>query len=273
MAHPIFDNETRWDANFPCPIDLTAFQKRLDEITGKTWDGRSRLRVVWGQAPDDLMFFRGEKIRRHPHWREKKQIEWQDEETGLWTIREQLFEIGIPRFYVQELHERDELLRNDAWEQSRYSYDGLTKIDDMGPVPEEGFYQDLFLVAHHDSFCCNGAGHVRGVVCLGGYRPPSQEDIDRVGRMIRRWHQATPEELEPSLELKNKRIREHIQKQEREQREALRETVKNGLAPHQHTFTTDDPSIAQWGKYHWVGAHNKSGAKPKDKIIYDGNGA
>lgn len=265
VSHPVFDVESQWTRNYECPFPLADFQKQLDRLTGKTVSGKSRLKVVWGQAKDDLMWCAGKWMRVHPHYREIVSREQQNPETGLFEISHEMIEIGTPRFYVMELHEQTELKGDGSWDSARFTWQDGALIDVLGPIPEEGFYTDLFLIAHHDHLCCDGKEVVRGLPCLGAYRPPGEADLDRVRRILRNKANAAPEELNPSPETIRKRAREISERRDREFSERIGEVLRNGLAPHAHTFITDDESVIKNGKFHFVGGHSKSGLKRTDR--------
>src|SRR5262245_49127537 len=131
-SHPLFDIESAIVANRnqPSPVDLKPWQNRIDSIVGKTPDGKSRLRIVGGQH--GTTFSCGKTRRKYPFWRY--------EDAG------EIVDIGIPRFYVEELHTNSELHHKDAWDNARYYYDEATRelIDVLGPVPQDGFYSALF---------------------------------------------------------------------------------------------------------------------------------
>ena len=273
-SHPFFDasaeriaDESRpaWDRNYPCPLDLRPVQKELDRLTGRTATGQARLKVVWGMSPDDVMWVEGRWMRQHPHWRGENYRERFNPATGLVEVRREFYEIGVPRFYVMELHERSELLADDNWQQARYEWRDGVLVDVLGPLPADGFYTDLFTVAYHDHLCCDGREHVQGVPCLGLYRPPGEPDYERIRRILRRRDQATPDELNPSPEMVGKRARELAAAREERFRTEIRERVRNSLEPHAHTFITTDESVIRNGQYHWTNGHSKSGLKKKDR--------
>lgn len=166
VSHPVFDIEANWTRNYPRPVpasDLQKFQNSLDLITGKTITNLSRLKVIWGMDSDDVMFFRGRWMKQHPHWREEKYTDIVNPDTGLTEASLEIHEIGTPRFYLMELNNAEDLDRSDSWERARWQWEEGVLVDNLGPMPETGFYTDFFLIAHHDHFCCNGRGVVQGV--------------------------------------------------------------------------------------------------------------
>jgi len=287
VSHPVFDADPRgkaedaplWERNHPCPVDLKPFQEALDKLTGRTWNNLPRLKVVWGMSRDDTMYVCGSWLLRHAHWRGIRRRSRVNPATGLVEFRDELVEIGTPRFYVMELHETAELRGGDRWDRSRYAEmseddvsllgglppgsiqvgPGRFVVDVMGEVPEGGFYEDLFAVAYHDRLCCGGRGHVKGVACLGAYRPPGEPDLERVRRILWRRDHATSDERNPTPETIEKRSREMAEASSERFRAKVRERVRNALAPHAFKFKNDDPSVLANGRYHWVSGHSKSG--------------
>lgn len=261
QSHPGFDIESEIikAKNRPPPVDLSIWQKRIDSITGKTPENRSRLRIVWGQSFDATMFCMGRRRMRYPFWRYEEDGEIRD--------------IGTPRFYVEELHDIAELKTNDGWERSRYQWEGLEKIDVLGPMPEEGFYTSVFLIGHHDSLCCDGAGHVKGDLCIGAYRPPTDSDLARIRRMKQRRDSAANFENAPTEELVRKWKVEAAQKRDEAFSAKLKDSIDNWIAVHGHRITDsmNHKQIAR-GKFKFMPTENFVGSnkeKPNDRTGND----
>jgi hypothetical protein len=250
-SHPVFDIE---DAiiragNCPSPVDLKPWQDRIDQITGKTVTGLSRLRIEWGQDIEGAggAWICGARRAKYPFWRY--------EEGG--SIRD----IGTPRFYVSELHTNAELRKDDHWEKTRYYFDPqLGWLDVLGPLPEDGFYTAVFTIALHDEACCNGTGVLNNDICLGAYRPPCDEDIDRIRRMKYRRDHASNQDIRPSQSRIEKLSDEMEQKRDERIDRESRAYIDDFFGTHGWKITTDDESKLRWGKYIFLGAHSKSGA-------------
>jgi len=263
-SHPVFDIESEIvkSRNQPCPIDLKPWQDRIDKIAGKTNDGKSRLRIVWGQDYGSASMFSCGKTRlKYPFWRYEEGGEIRD--------------IGVPRFYVEELHGNVELQGADRWEKSRYYWDEGTKemIDVLGPIPLEGFYTSLFLCAHHDHLCCNGKEVKNHDPCLGAYRPPCDSDLQRIRRMKQRRDQASNDDNAPSESLLEKRADSMSEKRDEMWRKNIREAVEDYTKTRSHSWTTLDPAPYSWGKYHFQGAHSRSGLKLKENNATSNGGS
>lgn len=242
ISHPGFDIESEIvkAGNVPAPVELKTWQARIDNIAGKTVEGRSRLRIVWGQSKEATIWCLGRRRHKYPFYRYEADGEIHD--------------IGTPRFYVEELHDIAELKHNDGWEAARYQWEGLERLDVLGPMPEEGFYTSVFLIAHHDEACCNGLGHVRNELCLGAYRPPTDADLTRIRRMKQRRDAASNTENRPSEELILKWNKEAGERRDNQFREKLHERVKDWIAVHGHRITDSmNPKIVKHGKHHFLG--------------------
>lgn len=250
-SHPIFDVEAEIvkARNVPSPVDLKPWQDRINKIAGVSSTGKPRLRIVWGQSAD--MIACGRTAKKYPFWRY--------EEAG------QIHDIGTPRFYVEELHGNAELRRKDAWEKARWYWDEGTLIDVLGPIPEEGFYTSVFLIAHHDALCCNGTGIVKHEPCLGAYRPPCDADLQRIRRMKHRRDTASNDDNAPSDALLEKRADDMTEKRDEKWRQNIREAIDDYVKTRSHSWTTLDPSVLSHGKFHFMGAHNRSGLKQEEK--------
>lgn len=247
-SHPVFDNEAEIvkTGNTPCPIDLKPWQDRLDKVVGKTATGRSRMRIVWGQdAAKARMIVCGRWRLTYPFWRFEENGEMQD--------------IGIPRFYFEELASRDELMAGDRWEQARWVWEDGERVDVLGPCPEDGFYSPAFCVAYHDEACCGGSGVKNSEPCLGAYREPNEVDLERVRRALWRRDHASNTEAAPDEAALAKQKADLIEARDERRRRELRERLEDWAKTHAHTWTTHDPSVIKHGKYHWLSGHSKSG--------------
>lgn len=251
-SHPTFDIESEIvkARNQPSPVELKPWQDRIDKIAGISITGKPRLRIVWGQAAD--FFSCGRIAKKYCFWRYQEGPD--------------IVDIGIPRFYVEELHGNAELRHKDGWDKARYYRDEVTgeTIDVLGPIPEEGFYTTVFLIAHHDELCCNGREVVKHEPCLGAYRPPCDSDLQRIRRMRHRRENASNDERAPSESLLAKRTEDATVARDECWRSNTREIVEDYVKTRKHSWTTLDPAPFSWGKYHFMGSHNRSGLKPKE---------
>lgn len=259
QSHPGFDIEAEIikAGNVPSPVDLRPWQDRIDKIVGKTVEGRSMLRVVWGQSFDATMWCLSRRRHKYPFWRYEEDGEIRD--------------IGTPRFYVEELHGLAELKANDGWERSRYQWEEGVRYDVLGPIPEEGFYSSVFLIAHHDEWCCRGNGYMKGEICIGAYRPPTDADLTRIRRMKQRRDSASNTENAPTPDLVTKWAYEARQKRDEKFRNDIHERMMDWFAAHGHRITdSTNPKIVKHGKYGHFIADNPLA---KDTTNADSNSA
>lgn len=253
QSHPVFDVEDRIvkAGNQPSPVDLKPWQEQIDRLVGKTPDGKSRIRITWGQSYEQTrMICFGKWVLKYPFWRI---------EDG-----EGFLDIGKPRFFVEELHTNGELNAKGAWENARYSWIEGLRVDVLGPIPEEGFYECVFQIAHHDHLCCGGREVIKNTPCMGSYREPSDSDLERIRRMYFRREQASNDEATPSLELIQKRAASAIEARDDEWRTGIRDVIADFMRTHGHRMNSYDPAVLHNGKYHFLGSHTKSG-KPVTK--------
>ncbi len=254
-SHPVYDNEDQIVSagNTPSPVSLRTFQRQIDRIVGKSLDGKSRLRIVWGQDQEKTkMWVMGFWSMQYPfYYRADKSV------------------IGLPRFIVEELHTNSELHKDDAWEKARYEWDGINKVDVLGPPPEGGFYTRLFEIAHHDDRCCGGVGAIKhpehGILeCHGAYREPNQTDLDRIQRMLQRKDQASNEEVNPSEDTIRRRAKEMQEARNEQWTKQTRDSIEDFFRTHGWRFTEQDPTTLAHGKYQFMGGHSKSGISKED---------
>lgn len=251
MLHPVYDNETAIvdTGNTPCPVDLSVWQKQIDRMAGKTPSGLSNLRIVWGQD------FSATKMISCGAWRMRYPF-YRFEDAG------QILDIGIPRFYVEELVPRETLMAHGRWDAARYYRDPVNGelIDVLGPCPETGFYETVFQVAYHDERCCNGREVKDHAPCLGAYRTPNDQDIDRIARILQRRDRATEGELNPSAARAAKRYKGLADQRDQQARAKMVDQINDFMKTHAFTWFTHDPTVISHGKYHWLSGHNKSGS-------------
>lgn len=252
--HHLFDHEERWrERNHPSPTDLSYWNQRLTRLAGRDSSGLSKVRVVWGMDFDSTrMLVCGQWVMRYAAYR--------------WEDGPGLRDVGRPRFIVEELHPRAELNASGAWEAARYEWRGLERVDVLGPMPEHGYYSELFTVAHHDGYCCGGRGVKDAEPCHGGYREPNEADIQRVAAMVARRNAAPESEAIPSAERLRREGEARAEKAAEKRRQMIREVIDNALAPQAHKFFTLDESIIRNGKYHWLRGHSKSGLTPEERV-------
>lgn len=154
----------------PASFDRTAYQKRIDDITG-TRDGRPLMKLAW--APDEHRWM--------PH-------ALPDEPPGytlpiFCTTRNENGElVAPPRWVVLERIEPEQFAA--TWEQGRYSiYEGRV-WDWKGPCPNER-YVELRCHSYHDGECCpcHGDSCECGELyahCWGKYAEPNDRLLDWV---------------------------------------------------------------------------------------------
>jgi len=256
QSHHVYDNE---DAiikagNTPSPVDLTPWQERINRIVGHTVSNKPRLRIVWGQNLDVArQIICGQWRAMYPFYR--------------YMDGEEIRDIGTPRFFVEELHDVSELGAGDNWERARYQrhpQTGIILADVLGPMPLDGYYTDVFMIAHHDELCCGGRETVKTERCLGAFRLPNDSDLQRIRRMHQNRNAATLAQLAPTVEEISKKAAEHSAARDAERHTRVTEAVDDFMKSHAWRFTEHDPTRLSNGKFHWLSGHNKSGTPTKD---------
>ena len=123
VSHPVFDIESEIikTGNAPCPVDLKAFQQRIDRTCGKMPDGKSKVRIVWGQAA--TQFIMGRQRMKYPFYR--------------YMDGGEIHDIGTPRFYLEELHTNAELQAQGRWDAARYADLDGERVDLLDRSPKK----------------------------------------------------------------------------------------------------------------------------------------
>lgn len=249
--HPVFDEESTIvkAGNQQSPVDLQPWQSRIDKLAGKTLSNLPRLRITWGQDwAKATMLIIGRPRMKYCFWRY--------EEAG------EIHDIGIPRFYVESLIPKSVVEKDGTWQKYQNYYDEDTGrfVDMMGPIPEDGFYNCVFLIAHHNESCCNGTGIQDNELCLGYYRPPCDSDLQRIRRIIWNRDHSTSDERSPSQSLVQKWSDEMGEKRDQQTVRASREYIDDFCRTHAWKWTEFDPSRLGWGKMIFTRGHSRSGA-------------
>lgn len=252
-------SDFRPESNSEAPPISSGWQKQLTQIGGTLLDGRPKLRLIWGQSPDATIFYRGrQRLRYIHHWTEEI-VGWDahyydstgrlleikrfppslrpSEASGALIVRPvlEVRDIGIPRWFIEQYMPPS--LACAGWEDSRHSLDEDTRemVDELGPPPSQGMYEEAFMMIADHSKCCE-KGKQSG--CPGEYRAPNQMDIEYVRWLMWQLEQEpfryTWEEMPPA-EVVAQAIRdsyyEDAQIKEKE-REDLAYCIKNDLMAH-----------------------------------------
>lgn len=256
--HPVFDRVP--EENYPNPWSREreyAFQRELDRIAGKALNGRSNLRLLWPADADESLSMEvigGEKKARYRLYTASFRCTTMSE-GGLEVIQDIDVDICMQRYVIEEYHPPSE----EAF--------GNFKA----PTKGNGYYSHLFTVAHHDETCCSGTEGIKGELCLGLYREPGDADLNNARRMIKEREEYThghrPGEAASEAEVQAEaRLYRRMEEQAIQKRKSdYAEAAMSGFMPHMHRMFTDDPTVLNHGRFHFMGAHSKSGAPKKGK--------
>lgn len=175
-APTALNNPSRWHQQLKPWFDVVGYQRRIDQIVGVNRDGKSIIRLVWGQEVWQRVF--NEETPRY--WTRRLKVPGGHK---YWTV---------PRWMLEKRMEPEQYA--EAWEASRWS---ITDPDtgkpvDKGPAPPE-FYSFAYLCAEHESVdqttgwahCCTRAYYTDRSRCWGRYRPPSDDDLQLIAQAVR----------------------------------------------------------------------------------------
>jgi len=246
--------------NEPAPEDVRWFQKELDRIFGRELNGKSRFLIAWGQ---DLSVCR----EWHPwqkQWRAMfplysvRTVEHVAVTgTPLLQAKFKYHDVGVPRWAILRYVPPEVACVGwvvEGTDQNGHFYD---------PMPTEGFYEPLrdSILANHTPWCC-AAQTAKGEPCYGTYRAPDEGDLDAIrafkavldAQKERRPGPMTADEWAAA----RKRSEEAYENWGDEIQRNVSEAVIDALNTHQASLS-DDPSVRNNGRYHWLSGHNKSG--------------
>lgn len=244
--HPVLDDPARFTDAFhpPASFNARAFQRKLNQVAGKSDTGQPVVRLVWG-------------------WHAK---EW---EKGEFRLKYRCLtvpldggdyvDIGVPRWILEERHEPGQYWA--SWEASRWVEDVETgeRVDMKGEPPRDGWYTYLALCAEHDpdKSCCFRLWRDQRRRCWGYYREPNEADIQMVARAVqiaRERHAQSPHEplTEATLERAHRDGAFRSEETERERKRLISDLWDQEMSAHSHRLVTDDPSVLAHGKYHFI---------------------
>lgn len=228
------------EGNFPPPLSprlQREFQERINKICGLVANGKPAVRLIWPADPDEsisMKIVEGEKRARYTLYSQEFECE-RTSESGLPVIETITVDITPPRWMLEEYSE-----------------------------PTDS-YLHLKTIAYHDERCCEGAGSINGHLCNGLYRDPEARDLEDLQRMVKLREQfgervnpdqpLTYHETQAALS----RLRQWRETYEHGLKTRFKNVLMDGFLPMAPRITSDDPSVNQWGKYHWISRHSKSG--------------
>ena len=190
----VYDDILEWlKGDIPCPwtqAQIDAFQRRLDSAFGAenaivlAWSGD---RKYWDE------FYTDWHVNGTPKGRPEKKPLLLFKQIPV-SETDYVF-ISAPRFLLLETLHPSQL--EASWEDSSFvdapdSLTGKKRIRTEKPPP--AFYQVLKTIAVHEKPfasgqgrpCCERAWNADRSICYGKYRPPSDEDIEYIGKIRER---------------------------------------------------------------------------------------
>lgn len=266
--HRAFDSDPEtWDENLPSPWSqerIEAFQRSINRIAGIAYNGKPNVRLIWAAWPipivvsldkepdavlDPLEATTMEWVKdkhgkyskrgRYRLFTQEYQLEGIDIESGLSVTQNVDLDICVRRFMVEEYHVPAEARFNP-------------KVATMG----QGFYSNLWTVAHHDANCCGGTGGTKkGTLCLGLYREPGDRDLDELARRIKErdaetlGHMPGDQISEAETLADARRDRNEIEAMETRRVQGYQKAIQSALLTHGWKMFAHTPTAVREGKY------------------------
>lgn len=169
----------------PVP-NLPAIKKAIAEI--KLHFGRPVLKLGW--LPDVMVTRRGERVHANIAYTFQVPFsEYYSDHRRLWIKHFKEVDVLIPRWGIYQLIPDD--VGKPAWEEERWRWEGVNRVDMIGPYPTTGYYRELGefgVIAHHEpNFECCRRKLASGddIQCYGRYRKPDWALVDELRR---RWN-------------------------------------------------------------------------------------
>jgi hypothetical protein len=298
--HPVLDEPSQWTAAEARPFfDADSYQRRIDDLLGRTRDGKSIIALrwapeVWNPAMPD--------VKRYWTTRER------NGDTGEWLYT------SPPRWVFEKRLEPEQYL--DAWNRTRYSTTEPEEGDpvcgrcgeaceplsvegrvvcprcfardsfhigrsvDKGPPPEE-YYTFAYLIAEHDPEeegaewppCCERLYRETKARCWGYYRQPGDFDLELIAQAKRRMDDEeyvdpyAPLSLPQLLELE-RAAGEQVERVEAEAEVEAVAVQEDFNRQHAWRLSETDAGVLQRGsRLHFLG-ENAPGFKQTESGIY-----
>ncbi len=246
--------------NTAAPPLSSKFQNGLIKIAGRNKYGQPNVRLVWGQSIRRFAY--GKERMTYLHAVATLEHKKADYETGLIICEHELYDIGIPLWFIEEWWPPE--IACAGWDANRWDWEAFTKIDALGPPPIRGMYCQMLRV--------EGAPDPFGIEPYT-YRAPDAETLEWVKELVWRREQAkrthSAEEMAPAEEVAKKVRAAYQEYAEAEIKQAtmIKDRIKSSLAPHIHRLMTNKPDAAGGGNRsfanHPVATGNKKAGKDK----------
>jgi hypothetical protein len=275
-----------------------SFRDELVRIGGMSATGQPRLRLVWGQELREQI--NGELVFRYSYGRvltgwtvtrygidgkiasvsyHKGQAPPVFHPTGLVLVTPETREIGIDRYFVEQLIE-PELLVPD-WDSVRAIAIEEVGMDLMGEAPRQGMYLDAFhMIASHANCGCDRYGRLSdGNKCYGHYRAPQTRDLEYIEWMFGQlneeaykydWSEMPPQEV----------IEQAVRDYETANRQAIDRRIQNYeeqihdlLSPHLRRIQEGSTGGLDMFRYHDLGVAFDRANRLKEFKLEEGDRA
>lgn len=256
--HHILDDVSRWgdEVTFVRPdFDVAAFQKKIDAVAGISRDGKSIVVLRWMRSPECCEEF-------YTEWTPfgtpvKSELRPKYRAFGIALDNGDVCEIPPPRWVLEQRYEPEQLAQ--TWETERFSThpEFGVKVPVKGELPRDGYYNHLWTIGTHDDNCCKDAID-NNMVCWGDYRLPGEADLRALRNAIARRDSDEKIDADPfgapkesTMKELARRTNKRLREDKKQTAQLRKEVMSDALRPHLHRHT-EDPSVLQHGKYHFV---------------------
>lgn len=266
---PIYDEPRRWaDTNsWARPsFNVAEFQKKIDEIVGKSVRGDSIVVLRWMRDSECYEKF-------HTEWDTlgtptKHELRARYNYVSIDLPNGDFIDIPPPRWVLEQRYEPEQIA--DEWNKTRWENKDGMPVPVRDACPTNGYYQYLWMIGHHTETCCDDGITKDGKVCWGRYREPSEKDLTVLKAMM--WRRAKDNLNTNPFEKVSEDVERTVLKRAadldavaKEKQSALRkDIIADAFAQSLHKFT-DDPGVLKHGKYHFMPESYKSQVKNKKR--------
>lgn len=269
LFHETYDNPQKWanDDTWKRPsFNVAEYQKKIDEIVGKSRGGHSIVVLRW---------------MRDSECYERFYTDWDTEGT---PIKHELrarynfltvdlpngdtVDIPPPRWVFEQRYEPEQIA--EEWNTARWEMKDGRPVPIRDACPAIGYYQWLWTIAHHTPTCCEDGITAHRTICWGRYREPSEKDLTVLKAMMwRKTKDDMPTNPFEKVSTKThdmvlKRAAEMDAVREAKKQELRKDILSDAMNQSLHKFT-DDPSVLKHGKYRFVPSSYKSQIKNKKR--------
>jgi hypothetical protein len=283
--------------NYPQPCSIESFQRELTHLFGShDGTGQPWVRIVWAASEHGLLVRDwneygagglGEWRRRYVYSSSVSVETVFDEARGLHLAREVWKDVSPPRFALEKLIPPEVACIgwNDHAKPMPDAPNFAKGLDPDGDrftarKPSAGIWVPIEfddkqsirggIIADHNGHCCRLVKlDEDGAQCYGRYAEPGEKHLQILRKLATALNAA--KERRPGLSTKEELAEDARRTAERREsyfenyRQRCFEIALDAGRTHRDGMLSSSPTAQKWGRWHFLGGHNRAGTPQKEK--------